>query len=192
MNISEELSAFLRCGKLTSYPSKRRKKLIALLWLSEHISPKETYSEREFNALLNKLHSFQDPATLRRDLYDFGFVNRSPDGSTYSLNPQHPTLDSPEEKCNESTSSTPESHSDQDLKDAAEFRDMIHTEALRRVQGIRPHIKIVVDRYSAGEYFQQVWDYPDAWYTVVAIPKECKSREALIDTIVRDTLRSNW
>lgn len=50
----------------------------------------------------------------------------------------------------------------------------------------------VVDRYSVGEYLQQVWDYPGAWYTVVAIPKGVKSREALIDTIVRDTLRNNW
>lgn len=192
MRIAEELNAFLRYGKLTAYPSKRRKKLIALFWLSEHISPKGTYTEGEFNDLLNKLHTFQDPATLRRDLFDFGFVKRSPDGSRYCLNPERPTPDTLEEKCAESAPVTAESQSDRDLKDAAEFRDKIHAEALRRVQGIRPHIKTVVDRYSVGDYLQQVWDYPGAWYTIVAIPKGVKSREALIDTIVRDTLRNNW
>ena len=133
MRIAEELNAFLRRGKLTAYPSKRRKKLIALLWLSEHISPKESYTEGEFNNLLNKLHTFQDPATLRRDLYDFGFVQRSPDGSRYCLNPERPTPDTLDENCEESVSITAESQSDRDLKDAAEFRDKIHAEALRRV-----------------------------------------------------------
>ena len=102
----------------------------------------------------------------------------------YCLNPERPTPDTLEEKCDESAPVTVESQSDRDLKDAAEFRDNIHAEALRRVQCIRPHIKTVVDRYSVGEYFQQVWDYPGAWYTVVAIPKGVKSREALIDTIM--------
>ena len=41
---------------------------------------------------------------------------------------------------------------------------------------------------GADEYFQEVWDYPGKWYTMVATPKGAGSRKALIDTIVRDTL----
>ena len=79
-------------------------------------------------------------------------------------------------------------HSDRDLDSAADFRNRIHAEALKRVQRICPGITSVVDRYSVEEYFQQIWDYPGAWYTIAAIPESAGSREALIDTIVRDTI----
>ena len=82
-------------------------------------------------------------------------------------------------------------YDDHDVKDAKDFRNRIHAEALERVQQIFPDVTSVVDRYSAGEYFQQIWDYPGAWYTIVAIPEKAGSREALIDTIVRDTIRNH-
>ena len=79
-------------------------------------------------------------------------------------------------------------YSEQDLKYAAEFRDEIHREALAKVRAVFPDADSVVDRYNADEYFQEVWDYPGKWYTMVATPKGAGSRKALIDTIVRDTL----
>ncbi|MBQ4428712.1 MAG: hypothetical protein II871_02950 [Clostridia bacterium] len=78
--------------------------------------------------------------------------------------------------------------SDRDLKYAAEFRDAIHAEALARVKAVYPYTYSVIDRYPVEAYFQQVWDYPGTWYTVVGIPEGANSRAALIEAIVRDTL----
>jgi hypothetical protein len=79
-------------------------------------------------------------------------------------------------------------YSEQDLKYAAEFRNEIHKEALAKVRAVYPDADSVVDRYPVDKYFQKVWDYPGKWYTVIAIPEESRSRKALIESIVRDTL----
>ena len=78
--------------------------------------------------------------------------------------------------------------SDQDLKYAAEFRAWVHEEVLKKVQDKYPEIDEVVDPHPVEEYFQQVWDYPGAWYTVVAIPERYKNRKALVDTLVKMTI----
>lgn len=79
-------------------------------------------------------------------------------------------------------------YSEQDLKHASEFREEIHREALAVVRKTRPNVTEVVDRHPAEDYFQEHWDYPGAWYTIVAIPYGYGSRKALVDRIVRDTL----
>ena len=79
-------------------------------------------------------------------------------------------------------------YSEQDLAYAAEFREEIHREALAIVRKTRPNVTEVLDRHPVEDYFQEHWDYPGKWYTVVAIPYGYKSRQALVDTIVRDTL----
>ncbi|MBR4462321.1 MAG: DUF2087 domain-containing protein [Erysipelotrichaceae bacterium] len=200
-----ELTGYLQKGKLTQLPSKRKKKLLALVWLAEHIPADRIFSEKEFNELLNQLHTFQDPATLRRELYDYFLINRSPYGKEYHLNPKRPTLEELLEKhCgNTDSKKTAETlyekdgkssiinDSDRNPEDAEDFRNRIHAEALKRVQAIRPEITSVIDRYPTEAYFQQIWDYPGAWYTIVAIPEDVKSKEALIDMIVRDTLKGS-
>ena len=82
-----------------------------------------------------------------------------------------------------------EQHSEQDLQYAAEFREGVHAEALARIRKLHPEIEDVVDRWPVEAYFQKHWDYPGKWYDIAAIPEECKSREALIDAIVSDTLK---
>ena len=79
-------------------------------------------------------------------------------------------------------------YSEQDLRYAAEFREEIHREALAIVRKTRPNAAEVIDRHPVEDYFQENWEYPGKWYTIVAIPYGYKSREALVDTIVRDTL----
>ena len=81
-----------------------------------------------------------------------------------------------------------EEYSEQDLRYAAEFRDQIHKEALARVKKEFPYADQVIDKYSVEEYFQQSWEYPGKWYTVVAIPESSRSRENLINIIVTDTI----
>ena len=78
--------------------------------------------------------------------------------------------------------------SEQDLKYSAQFRDEIHREALAKVRAVYPYADHVVDRYPADAYFQEVWDYPGKWYTMVGTPSEAGGRKKLIDTIVRETL----
>lgn len=78
--------------------------------------------------------------------------------------------------------------SEQDLKYAAEFRAWVHEEVLKKVQEKYPEIDEVVDPHPVEAYFQQVWDYPGAWYTIVAIPECYKSRKALVDTLVKLTI----
>ena len=79
-------------------------------------------------------------------------------------------------------------YSEQDLKYATEFREEIHRNALARVKAIYPDADYVVDEYPAEAYFQEVWDYPGQWYTVVGTPPGAGSRKNLIETIVRETL----
>ena len=79
-------------------------------------------------------------------------------------------------------------YSEQDLKYAAEFREEIHSAALAKVRAVYPRADQVVDKYPVDSYFQEVWDYPGQWYTVVATPPGAGSRNNLIDTIVRETI----
>ena len=200
---SKDILAFIKRGKLTGLPAKQSKRILALVWLAEHIPPEKSYTEKEFNALLNKLHSFNDPAALRRELCDLGLVCRSEDGTEYRLAPDAlPPEELIEKHRSEAPKPTPPDeaalhdpyvkppvfYSEKDLADAGEFRDLIHAQALELVRLTRPEVTEVVDRYPVEAYFQQNWDYPGAWYTIVAIPESVRSREALIDTIVRDTL----
>ena len=85
-------------GRLTALPTKRKKELIALSYLADSIPADTVYSKMQFNELLNTLHTFRDPATLRRELYDVFLINRSRDGSEYSANPDRPSAEALIEK----------------------------------------------------------------------------------------------
>ena len=80
-------------GKLTAFPAKRKMKLYALLYLAQKIPADTDFAEREINDILLDWHTFADPATLRRELYDYGFLDRSRDGKVYRLAQNQPTLE---------------------------------------------------------------------------------------------------
>ena len=75
-----------------------------------------------------------------------------------------------------------------ELEYAAAFRAAIHKEALEKAKRADPTVETVIDRHPAEDYIGKYWDYPGKWYTTTAIPEGYRSREALIDAIVRDTL----
>ena len=78
-------------GKLTAFPAKRKMKLYALLYLAQKIPADTDFTEREINDILLDWHTFADPATLRRELYDYRFLDRSRDGKVYRLAEKQPT-----------------------------------------------------------------------------------------------------
>ena len=77
-------------GRLKAFPAKRKMKVEALFYLAEKFEAGREYTEKEVNALLNQWHTFGDPATLRRELYDYRFLGRNPDGSRYWLEEPQP------------------------------------------------------------------------------------------------------
>lgn len=77
--------------RLTAFPAKRKMKLYALLYLAQKIEAGKDFTEREINDILLDWHAFADPATLRRELYDYHFLDRSRDGKVYRLAEKQPT-----------------------------------------------------------------------------------------------------
>lgn len=72
-------------GKLTAFPAKRKLKIYCLFYLAGKFEAGWEYTEREINEFLLDWHTFADPATLRRELYDYHFLDRSRDGKIYRL-----------------------------------------------------------------------------------------------------------
>lgn len=68
-------------GPLASYPLKEKKRLAIIRHLSARFTTGRTYSEKEVNEILQPV--YEDYALLRRHLIDYGFMNRTPDGSSY-------------------------------------------------------------------------------------------------------------
>ncbi len=70
-------------GRLKWWPSKRSKQLVALDYLSSKFEAGKTYSENDVNELLNQWHTFNDAALLRRELFEYGQLNRQQNGTEY-------------------------------------------------------------------------------------------------------------
>ncbi len=78
------LKAFFKDGSegpLNSYPVQDKKKLVVLAHLAGMFDNSRTYGALEVNQKLKS--RFEDVATLRRDLIEFGFFQRTPDGKEY-------------------------------------------------------------------------------------------------------------
>ena len=93
-SIRDNLKTFLDSqGRLTGFPAKRKRKIFALFYLAEKFQPDTVYTEQQVNELLLCWHTFADPATQRRELYDYGFLDRSADGREYRLAPEQPSAE---------------------------------------------------------------------------------------------------
>ena len=69
--------------RLIRWPARRPLRQAALVYLASKFEDGQQYGESAVNALLRRWHVFDDPALLRRELYDGGFVKRTPDGRAY-------------------------------------------------------------------------------------------------------------
>lgn len=68
-------------GAIKTFPSKEKKKLIILSEVVKNFSKGKKYSEKEVNRILQRI--YEDYATIRRALIEYGFVERSNDCSSY-------------------------------------------------------------------------------------------------------------
>ena len=92
MELTHILRNFLDAsGKLTAFPAKRKMKIYCLFYLAQKFETEKEYTEQEINNVLLDWHTFADPATLRRELYDYRFLDRSLDGKGYRLAERQPT-----------------------------------------------------------------------------------------------------
>lgn len=68
-------------GALKNYPSKEKKKIIVLEHIMKNFKQGKIYSEKEVNRILKRI--YEDNATLRRALIEYGFMERSNDCKSY-------------------------------------------------------------------------------------------------------------
>lgn len=66
---------------LKSYPAKEKKKIIVLGEIVKNFSTGRIYTEKEINRVLKRI--FEDYATIRRALIEYGFIDRSNDCTKY-------------------------------------------------------------------------------------------------------------
>ncbi len=67
--------------RLKIIPSKQKKKYLALIYISRLFEKGIHYSEKEVNEIL--IDVYFDYVSLRRDLIDYKFMERTKDGKAY-------------------------------------------------------------------------------------------------------------
>lgn len=70
-------------GQLTALPAKYKKKLMAYYYLATKLEDGKKYTEMEINDALNRWTVFNDPATLRREMYNKHLLGRTNDCKQY-------------------------------------------------------------------------------------------------------------
>lgn len=70
-------------GPLKTFYMKEKNKLVVLKQIAKHFEPNRNYTEKEVNEILKKV--YEDFATIRRYLIEYGFMDRKLDCSKYWL-----------------------------------------------------------------------------------------------------------
>ena len=92
-SLEEILTHFLDSrSRLTAFPAKRKMKLYSLCFFAEKFTPEKEYTESEVNDIICANSTFNDPATIRRELCSYGFLSRTDDCRVYSVVSPAPTL----------------------------------------------------------------------------------------------------
>lgn len=68
---------------LISFPAKAKKKIVILRKIAEQFEEGKQYAEKEVNSILAEI--YYDIETVRRSLIEYGFMERTKDGSAYWL-----------------------------------------------------------------------------------------------------------
>ncbi len=84
MDIPKSVKGFFdEEGRMKSWPGKFGKQQIAMGLLAEQIESGKEFDEKEINEVLNTLHTYNDPASLRRSMIEQKLMDRTPDGRKY-------------------------------------------------------------------------------------------------------------
>ncbi len=75
------LETFFDGERLIRIPAKRKKRDVILRWLQQQFVPGTEYPEAEVNRILRRHHP--DCATLRRELFEAGYLHRQGGGGVY-------------------------------------------------------------------------------------------------------------
>lgn len=75
------MNRYFKNGKLTTLPSKEKRKIIILQYLIEKFQPNKKYKENEVNGIIKTV--FDDYVTIRRYFIEYGFMEREKDCSCY-------------------------------------------------------------------------------------------------------------
>ncbi|MDF2520590.1 MAG: Transcriptional regulator [Clostridia bacterium] len=67
--------------KLINFPSKEKRKLVVLQHITGKFESDKKYTEKEVSKILEDI--YPDFVTIRRYLIEYGFMERTPDGSAY-------------------------------------------------------------------------------------------------------------
>lgn len=78
-------------GRLVRWPTKFSVQRLAMWALWMHFDAKRVYREREVNSVLERLNTFGDHVTLRRELINMKLMSRKSDCSEYRKEPARPT-----------------------------------------------------------------------------------------------------
>lgn len=70
-------------GRLVRWPGKTSHQALCLWVLWSDLPPREAFTEWQVNKLLQAAHLFGDYAILRREMFGYGLVSRTPDGRVY-------------------------------------------------------------------------------------------------------------
>jgi hypothetical protein len=83
--IPKELIRLLDSNNRVEYYPKKKRFLRPFIWNYIHskIEENREYTEPEINAILQTWITFEDYVTIRRDLFENGYINRAIDGSKY-------------------------------------------------------------------------------------------------------------
>jgi len=68
-------------GPISSLPIKEKKRIAILRHLITFFDPNRKYTEKQVNEMLKRF--YHDYVMLRRNLIEYGFMDRTPDGSSY-------------------------------------------------------------------------------------------------------------
>lgn len=70
-------------GAIIQFPAREKKKIIILREVMKNFTTGKEYSEKEINTALGRI--YEDYATIRRSLIEYGFLERSEDCSVYRV-----------------------------------------------------------------------------------------------------------
>lgn len=81
-----ELRRFMnRDGRLTRFPTREYDRHLVLRHIAKRFAAERIYTEREVNDVISSAIAYDDFVTIRRSLFNSGYIGREKDGSRYWL-----------------------------------------------------------------------------------------------------------